>query len=100
MWASADGEAQAGEAKAPEQALHTYAILTTDSSPRFSSLHNRMPVLLYNDAIAEAWMAPLTSSASDAHESATALSVGQMLAQVRFSEVLTVGTLWGQRSRT
>ncbi|GAB4816659.1 hypothetical protein N2152v2_003705 [Parachlorella kessleri] len=40
----------------PEGPLHTYTILTTDSSKRLSWLHDRMPVLLRDKAAQQAWL--------------------------------------------
>jgi len=36
--------------------LHTYTMLTTDSAPRFSWLHNRMPALLVGEGAVAGWL--------------------------------------------
>jgi putative SOS response-associated peptidase YedK len=36
--------------------LATYTIMTVDSSPRLSWLHDRMPVVLEDDAAVQAWL--------------------------------------------
>ncbi|KAK9817878.1 hypothetical protein WJX72_003558 [[Myrmecia] bisecta] len=41
----------------PEGPMYTYTILTTDSSKRLQWLHDRMPVILPDEAAAEQWLA-------------------------------------------
>lgn len=45
MWEGPDG-----------QPLHTCCIITMDASPKMMWLHDRMPLLLKDDAAVEAWL--------------------------------------------
>ncbi len=56
------------------QKVHTYTILTTDSSKRLEWLHDRMPVILQNEEEAAAWLGEgaLPGAAKEAAEAAAA----------------------------
>jgi hypothetical protein len=62
--ARAAAAAAATAAGGPDGPLTTYTIMTVDSSPKLTWLHNRMPVLLEDDAAVEAWLSGSSSSSS------------------------------------
>jgi putative SOS response-associated peptidase YedK len=54
-----------GNAVQPREAMHTYTILTTESSPELQWLHDRMPVILKDEQAHQIWLDTTNTSSID-----------------------------------